>query len=404
MDDRWNRRTVVAGTIGVGTSGVAGCLGTGGDDEADDTDSAADDDPDSADDDTDPRESAGTGSSTWPMYGYDTQGTSATEGKGPIDDPEIAWTASLGVLGYETPVVVDGTVFVPDGHQESEADVRALDAETGDEQWETELDLVTDRRTVLAVSDDTVYASSAAQLVALDRETGEIDWQAGPDGEGFSGDSLLVGSDVAVYDSGSRLIAVDLDDRTVAWDMEIEGDPGRPVMDDETVYTNSITFGSMVAISAEDGEVCWELDEGPQRGPPAVADGIVYFVDGFDAVAIDAADGEQVWEASVGASQETQPAIDGDTLVYLGATRITRLSASGDTQWEAQIDGSGVTGALTSQVFYTGTDRGTVSAIDRDTGEIEWDLDVGSRIRGELAVVDGSLYIIDRHGELYAIR
>ena len=403
MDDRWNRRTVVAGTIGVGTSGVAGCLGTGGDDGAEDTDSA-DDDSDSGADDTDSHESDGTGSSTWPMYGSDARGTSATEGRGPIGDPEIAWTASLGFAGYEAPIVADGTVFVPDGRRESEADVRALDAETGDEQWETELDLEMDRRAVLAASDDAVYASSAGQLFALDRETGEIDWQAGPDGRGFDGDSLLLGPDVAVYDSDSRLIAVDLDDRTVAWDIEIDGAPGRPVMDTETVYTNSITFGSMVAISLGDGEVRWELGEGPQRGPPAVADGIVYFAEGFDAVAVDAADGQRVWDASVGASQATQPAIDDDTLIYLGAARITRLSGSGDTQWEAQIEGSAVTGVLTPRVFYVGSDRGTVYAIDRETGEVEWDLDVGQRIRGGLAVVDDGLYVIDRHGELYAIR
>lgn len=79
--------------------------------------------------------------------------------------------------------------------------------------------------------------------------------------------------------------------------------------------------------------------------------------------------------------------------------------------WATALDGTGATSpvlardettALDGTVF-TGTDAGTMHAIDAQTGAISWSTDVGAEVGAEPALADGKLYVPAADGRLVVL-
>ncbi|HEY7071927.1 MAG TPA: PQQ-binding-like beta-propeller repeat protein [Acidimicrobiales bacterium] len=76
--------------------------------------------------------------------------------------------------------------------------------------------------------------------------------------------------------------------------------------------------------------------------------------------------------------------------------------------WSTPVDGTHatppvVTGAPTETAVYTGTDAGTVYALDAATGAVQWSVPVGSAVTGSPALAGGSLYVPTRTGGLVVL-
>lgn len=76
--------------------------------------------------------------------------------------------------------------------------------------------------------------------------------------------------------------------------------------------------------------------------------------------------------------------------------------------WSTPVDGSlatppVITGAPTETVVYTGTDAGTVYALDAATGAVQWSVPVGSAVTDPPALADGSLYVPTTTGGLVVL-
>lgn len=95
----------------------------------------------------------------------------------------------------------------------------------------------------------------------------------------------------------------------------------------------------------------------------------------------------------------SSPVIVGDTVYGTGTGDPGGLFAldlqSGEERWHADTDGY-VTGApvVTDETVYVGTWNQQVQAFDRDTGDLDWTLDVEHRVGTAVPrLVDGTLYV-----------
>ena len=119
------------------------------------------------------------------------------------DTGEVRWERDLeGNATDGAAAVADGTVFVGDESGAESPALRALDLETGDEEWAVPVG----PGMTAVVADGIVYATDGYDLVAIDAETGdeqftyEAEWHFSPPS---------VGDDVLYILDGDRLLALE---------------------------------------------------------------------------------------------------------------------------------------------------------------------------------------------------
>jgi alcohol dehydrogenase (cytochrome c) len=97
---------------------------------------------------------------------------------GNVSQLKVAWTLPIlgkGIYGdyASTPVIVNGVVY----SQDLESNVQALDLESGDVIWSTELKSPDHGPNGLTVAEGRVYGATEESAFALDQETGEKLWE-----------------------------------------------------------------------------------------------------------------------------------------------------------------------------------------------------------------------------------
>jgi outer membrane protein assembly factor BamB len=127
--------------------------------------------------------------------------------------------------------------------------------------------------------------------------------------------------------------------------------------------------GLFYALDARKGNVQWKRDLGTlSASSPAYSEGAVFAVtlDPGQAVAMRARDGKVLWRRPFPSRSESSPVVFGKRVVV-------------------------------------GTEDGTVYALNRETGAIDWQVDTAGAVKGGLALNDGTLYGANYAGEVFAI-
>jgi len=278
------------------------------------------------------------------------------------------------------------TVFVgsnegtPGG--ESGGAVYAIDAETGEEVWAFDADHWV--RSDPIIVDGTLYVTSQdGFLYAINTATGEQEWQfdLGSVGEepspSVSGGNVYIGGpglndDPAVY-------AIDSESGDLEWSSTVPDGAvdGAPAVAEGRVYVGS-RDETVYALDADTGNEAWRFEEptATVRASPTYHDGIIYIGAGIDLeplgernndntlYAIDADTGDEIWRFDTTGRADISPAVANGT-VYIG----TAEEFQEDDEWET---------------------RGTLHAIDIETGEEEWNYhDPDTNISSAPTVVDG---------------
>ena len=145
---------------------------------------------------------------------------------------------------------------------------------------------------------------------------------------------------------------------TVAWEAEVAGSLTTvPLIIDDTVYVQD-GRGTVLALDRADGAARWTSEPfGFNIGPfgVAVADGRVFATNGSTGVvALDAETGTEVWRRELNATPTT--GIDIQPTVFDGIVLVSTVPVS--------VGG-----------IYTPGDRGVISALDAETGEVRWTFD-----------------------------
>lgn len=275
---------------------------------------------------------------------------------------EQQWTLETGRIHSSAPTVVDGTLYINSGGLDNPELVNAVDTASGAVQWTHEFTDGERIRSSPTVADGVVYATAEIRtdvegetnvdVHALDADTGELLWSVTID-HGALGYSSPAVADGTVYhriidecDGDTGLYAFDATTGEIEWTAQGKSMTGSPTVVDGTLYHSTAgTNGGGVARDAATGEVLWETELGQAaRFGPAVADGTVYGTtsDPGSVFALDASTGDVQWEFDSGEARGS-PVVDADT-IYVpswGEERIYAVDAADGTErWHVDLESS----------------------------------------------------------------
>ncbi|WP_265111155.1 PQQ-binding-like beta-propeller repeat protein [Halosolutus halophilus] len=175
-----------------------------------------------------------------------------------------------------------------------------------------------------------------------------------------------------------------------------------PAVADGTAYLP--VSGGLVAVALDapaDGPI-WSHDlEDDVNAVPALACGVVLALGLNRLAALDPESGEKYWRADVGSHSKTAVASIDDTTYVAGVNPVAVDTRTGTIQWSAE---GGDTLALDDGGVYTTRNaNGTGGIFAHDlNGEERWHLSLG-KIVGSASVLDGTVWVADNHGTVYAI-
>lgn len=346
----------------------------------------------------------------WPHFqGAQRDNKSAETGllaEWPEAGPKLAWSFKNAGIGYSSPTIVDGRVYLSGGRN-GKAELFCLDAKNGEEQWSLPLNEKSfdfkgnawgaGPRAAPTVEGNMVYALAGDGQLVCATTDGKLKWQLNMVDD--------LGGSIKVVDAGEPEI--------FGW-----GYCWGPVIDgDHLICTPGSTKGDglVVALNKTNGQVVWrskELNEEATYASPIVAtiDGIRQYVvmTQFGIAAVAAQDGKLLWyyERSRPYSDVVIPTpVCHDNYVYASTgdgCDMVKVSKKDDGKF-------GVEKVYTSRnmknsiggfvlhdghVFGTSKRRGWVCQ-DFMTGKIAW------YQRANRSVGDGSLILADGHLYLY---
>jgi outer membrane protein assembly factor BamB len=242
---------------------------------------------------------------------------------------------------------------------------------------------------------------------ALDLRTGEPVWTSPVQLDDVVRTPVASdGTSAYVGDVSGIVTAVDLASGEARWTTELETPiAGAVAIDGERAFVSTVgeqqTPGVVVALDTSTGEEVWRTGEAAGLGNvvsgPVVADGRIFALEPGNVVALDIRDGHLLWRTEI-VNPQTTPfspqgiaslapvAADGQVFVVDVTGRVYALDArTGAERWDHALnDPSQLTPPiLTADHVLVPTNSGTLSAVDRRTGHLAFELDSGgSFLRG----------------------
>jgi len=392
---------------------------------------------------------------------YDLGNTGFTLATAPPPSARRRWRFDTADRVESSPAVVDGVAYFGS----NDGSVYAVDAVTGTELWRTRLgSRVWASPTVAHFSGaqdagrapPRVFAGNTdGTFYSLDGRDGSREWRAVV-GDGYvSGPGVVTLGDergpfqsTAVLVGGSaRLTAFDAYEGVELWRFEagqyVSGPGILPPREDSardrtTVFVAS-SNDTVYALDAHDGRELWSATVEGVATPPTVArpvetpeDSLGYTVflgsglaESRGLTALDAADGSRRWHRPTDSDVVASPAVvDANAAAADGGTVFAGDSAGGvyaadardgELRWTAEVD-DGVTSAPivvdtsgtewsdgASNTLFFGSWDGNVYGFETASGDARWVFRTTDSVGCSPTVVDGTLYIGNHEGQVYAI-
>jgi len=354
-------------------------------------------------------------------------------------DLKPVWTADAGegpqshLLYTGTPIVADGKIFVLD----TQAEVTALDAQTGKQLWRVRISPEDARTDTLgggiAFGAGKVYvAGGYPEIQALDAGNGGLVWRRQLTAPPRS--AVTYASDriyVTTLDNQTQVL--NADDGTTVWSHaglpQSEGVLGQatPAVD-PTITVIPYSSGEIFALRLETGRMAWQDNLVSIRHtnalwsltdistPPVIDHGIVYSVSqGGRFVAIDERSGARVWQHEVGSSN--MPWVAGDYVFLLDNTNelVCISREKGGIRWIAQLQTHEDMEKRKHPVYWQGpilaggrliltNSLGQIVEASPEDGRVLTTTAASDIVDVAPIVADGTLYILSNDGVLTAYR
>ncbi len=142
--------------------------------------------------------------SDWPLFKKDVLNSGITS-DGVPEDPLILWSADIQRM-ETTPIISSGLVYALAGN----GSVYALDRETGDLRWQSQLDGWVYQMSSLAIGGGKIFAATdSGTLAALDALNGEVIWKQDITDKRFESPLMLIDARLylgegSAYGSGQK--------------------------------------------------------------------------------------------------------------------------------------------------------------------------------------------------------
>ena len=248
-----------------------------------------------------------------------------------------------------------------------------------------------------------IVGSKSGYLYALDATTGNQLW-AKEIGEYIVRSTPAINGKAVFINNGYSVLALSIEDGTTLWTASVSFTGSTsPTVVDGVVYVASQN-GAIYAFDAATGTVNWQsIVDGLIFGSPTVDSGRIYVAnDRGKVMGMRADNGAVLWRADVEGGVFAPVVSDGDEL-FLTTTAGTTFALSaefGTTIWKYDAGGSGGAALADDSVIVT-ADDGSVSSIDRASGEIRWSVATGSAISVGPTIV-GNVVLVGSGQSLYA--
>jgi outer membrane protein assembly factor BamB len=352
-----------------------------------------------------------------------------------------AWTVSIGTGSNKkqrlasSPVVADGRVYTID----SDAEVRAFNAQTGATIWSTKLTSSTGKNANslfgggVSVDGDRVFATNGVgDVAALNATTGAILWRKRPGGP-LRGAPSIANGNIYVISQDNQIFALRASDGNSEWNeagtLELAGVFGAaaPAIAQGTVVAG-FSSGELNAYRYENGRVVWQdalsrtsistavASLSDIDASPVIDGGVVYAVgQGGRMVALEIITGQRRWEVNI--SGGATPWVAGDWLFVVtdDARLLCIARATGRVRWATQLPRWDNEKKKSGLISWTGPllagDRLIVASSDGRlgnvmpaTGALSTVTSIGEGINLPPIVANNTLYVLDDKGRLSAYR
>ena len=386
--------------------------------------------------------------SDWPLFKKDVLNSGITS-DGVPEDPLILWSADIQRM-ETTPIISSGLVYALAGN----GSVYALDRETGDLRWQSQLDGWVYQMSSLAIGGGKIFAATdSGSLAALDALNGEVIWKQDITDKRFESPLMLIEARLylgegSAYGSGQKRFFCFDDKGRECWNISQSTKGyqwcGACLAGEYLVFGQN--DGILLSVNKNSGEVVDKLylndsirlsfsrdRPGRVRASAAFREGYVYVTSELSAqagyswkIGLDNVTGKFEdcgWSAPVGFSTSTPSVCNGR--VYLGTGEhghpgalICLNDSSGEVIWsypvEAGIKSSPALSVARTRpriLFTTSQVNGSVYCLEDggENAELLWRLNPPDNgyILGGVAISDGRVYFGtegDQHsGKLYCL-
>jgi len=346
----------------------------------------------------------------------------------------IGYGTSLTERLASPPVIGSGRIYTIDAN----ATVRAFDAQSGGQAWESQFGLEKGNSTSLygggvAYDNNRVYASNGLGYVAaLDVRNGGVLWQVHPGGP-LRGSPTIVGDRLYVISQDNQIYSLKTSDGSTNWSnaaaLEIAGvfGTGAPAFGQGTVVAG-FSSGELNAYRYENGRLVWQdalsrtsISTGVSSlsdidASPVIDGGQVYALgQGGRMVALELISGQRIWELNIAGI--ATPWVAGDWLFVVtdDAKLLAIAKTTGKIRWINQLPEFERQKSKRGQITYLGPilaggrlivvgSNGTLINFDPATGNYQSQTRLGARVSLSPVVANSTLYVLDNDGKLHAFR
>ncbi|MFC7075334.1 outer membrane protein assembly factor BamB family protein [Haloarcula halophila] len=413
MRETVRRRTFLT-AVATTAVGLAGCGGDSDDDRPTATDAVTDTPVATATDTATATETA-TPTQTpqllpeadWPSYHYSAGNLGVhPEATGLSGPPATSWTYDLGTPTEGSLTLVDGTLFVGAGSLQSSSDagaIHAIDAVSGDQQWRAATDGPVHATPVH--KEGFVFAGTdTGTMYALNGASGEEFWTYSPSsGAGF-GTAHVADGTVIVGTGGGRVLELQQNSGGRTGQTDVTAEVRTAIARVRGVTYVGTNSGSVFAL-ADSAADSWEYDEG--RGIRGVAtDGRAVYATSRDGklLALNT-NGRLIWEFGTASPVRHNPVIDGEWAFFGTDSGEIYGLEDGLERWKTELD-TALSNApvLVAGTLYVVANDGTVYALDRATGSVNWSHALDVPVERSTPIVSGGrLWVPTLAGTVHAI-
>jgi len=267
--------------------------------------------------------------------------------------------------------------------------IYCIDGQDGTRRWSTELNGVVRAPVSLLSGDggDTLLAvTTTGQIAAIKASDGMVRWSI-ETRTPFQG----VAPVVAQTANGQRILLADVDGNIIAYD-----NSGRP----DKTFRVKLALGNARTV--------------PSSTPLVSREGDRLFVVARDKklYSINTKDAKMEYQVPLRGTSLTTPALIDDTIVVGMDNRLAGLFAdAGQAKWQAILtDRNGAPDRILSSPaggdgrVYVGTVKKSLYAIDLQTGEVDWKVDLKSPVSGTPLVLPTAILVGTRNGMMFALK
>ncbi|WP_254809158.1 PQQ-binding-like beta-propeller repeat protein [Natronosalvus amylolyticus] len=335
------------------------------------------------------------------MAGVDLENTgyhpTATGPTGPVSEKWVFETGDRVVAGA---AVSDGVAYIGsfDGH------FYAIDIETGEEVWSTDLTYGFFAGTATIVDDLVVVNDGASSLYALNRHTGEKVWDTKRIAFHAVGSPTIIENKIYTHTEDGYLTTITLDSGKVSNEISLA-----PTGAETTAFSEKLlyTIGRPYTITAVDvvsGEKKWTADTGRVMKGLAITDELVLTGSQKPKAvhAVSKANGEIRWECEVETPVYSSVSVSSQSFFVCTKTNITKGNLAGEIEWTIDRAGRRSNPSLTDKHVFTGTTEG-MGAYDRDSSEEMWFYETDNAVDSPPTIVNETLIFGAKNGNVYAL-